>query len=484
MKHTARRLKMLALALAMVTLAACGSALAAESDDMVIAPPTPQVISVQLNGEALAFTDAVPTATDGRTFLPFRAVFEAMGAEVAYDADAKAVSASRDGTTVVMTLDSVLATVTKDDVGTELTMDVAPYAADNRTYVPVRFAAQAFGCAVGWDQDDQTVILVDTQKLLDTALAQREFTYLKKYMDYSEQFQQGIWDVDAKFDAAVTMMGAGPLTLTGTMEGTTAEGTQMAATMNMKMDMQALMEDMAKLSGKPLTLTDEDQAVLDAMKNGGIDLDVRADMAEGLMYMALSGSALETLELPADTWYSLDLAAQYNQLGLDYTTLMGAAKTMDLSDLLELSLSSVALNDKDTDYALVSALVDGVAKTLCDEAFVKDGSNYTATYTLDDADAQMTCLFTLIMDADKVVGYDISMKVTATGDQVGMALTMDMGVDAENQLTTALQMDMGEMMDMSMNITGAYTAGTTAPVTAPPTGANIISFDALTGQGA
>ena len=43
--------------------------------------PAPSGIAVQLNGEALTFTDAVPVAQDGRTFLPFRAVFEAMGAE-------------------------------------------------------------------------------------------------------------------------------------------------------------------------------------------------------------------------------------------------------------------------------------------------------------------------------------------------------------------------------------------------------------------
>ena len=71
----------LALALSLTVLSACGSALAAEDDTMLISP-APSGIAVQLNGEALTFTDAVPVAQDGRTFLPFRAVFEAMGAEV------------------------------------------------------------------------------------------------------------------------------------------------------------------------------------------------------------------------------------------------------------------------------------------------------------------------------------------------------------------------------------------------------------------
>ena len=71
MKRFIRTLLVLGAAL---TLLGSSAALAAED-----AAP---VISVQLNGENLTFTDAVPQARDNRTFLPFRAVFEAMGADV------------------------------------------------------------------------------------------------------------------------------------------------------------------------------------------------------------------------------------------------------------------------------------------------------------------------------------------------------------------------------------------------------------------
>ena len=159
--------RILAAATALTVLSTGASALAAEAAPIAEAPVS--TIAVQLDGQALTFTDAVPQVKEERTFLPFRAVFEAMGAEVSYDAETNQVSATRDGTTVTMTLGSTEAAVTTGDVTTTLTMDVAPYAAENRTYVPVRFAAQAFGCAVGWDQDDSTVILVDTQKLLQDA---------------------------------------------------------------------------------------------------------------------------------------------------------------------------------------------------------------------------------------------------------------------------------------------------------------------------
>ncbi len=48
-------------------------------------------------------------------------------------------------------------------------MDVAPYSKGGRTYVPVRFAAEAFSCAVGWDGDEHTVMIVDVETLLGDA---------------------------------------------------------------------------------------------------------------------------------------------------------------------------------------------------------------------------------------------------------------------------------------------------------------------------
>ena len=62
----------LALLCALALLGCAGPALAAEDPG----------ISVQLDGEELVFPDAVPEAVDGRIFLPARAVFEALGAQV------------------------------------------------------------------------------------------------------------------------------------------------------------------------------------------------------------------------------------------------------------------------------------------------------------------------------------------------------------------------------------------------------------------
>ena len=102
-----------------------------------------------VNNNVVDMKDAAPFAQDNRTFVPFRALGEALGATVEYDQTAKTVTYNLGGTEIVMTLDSKTYTVN----GNEKTMDVAPFAKDQRTYVPVRFVGEALGFEVTGLQD-------------------------------------------------------------------------------------------------------------------------------------------------------------------------------------------------------------------------------------------------------------------------------------------------------------------------------------------
>ena len=101
-----------------------------------------------------ATIDSAPMIQNDRTFVPFRALAEAFGAEVAYDEATQAVTAKLNGVEVVMTIGSATYTVN----GAEKTMDVAPFINGSRTMVPVRFAAEAFGIKVipTYDQNGAT----------------------------------------------------------------------------------------------------------------------------------------------------------------------------------------------------------------------------------------------------------------------------------------------------------------------------------------
>lgn len=110
------------------------------------------VIKVQLDGRMLAF-DQPPLIVDGRTLVPFRSVFEAMGANVKYIADTKTVIANKTVTTITLKIGSTKAQV--DDRTVEL--DVAARVENGRTMVPLRFVGEAMGYEVVWDGDAKTI---------------------------------------------------------------------------------------------------------------------------------------------------------------------------------------------------------------------------------------------------------------------------------------------------------------------------------------
>lgn len=111
-------------------------------------------IVVTVNKNTITF-DQNPLVINGRTLAPVRAIFEALGATVEWNNDTREVTSTKDGTTIVMTIDNT--TMYKN--GEAIVLDVAPQIIGERTLVPVRAIAEAFNCIVEWDNDTQTVII-------------------------------------------------------------------------------------------------------------------------------------------------------------------------------------------------------------------------------------------------------------------------------------------------------------------------------------
>ncbi len=117
-------------------------------------------VSVILDGERVAF-DVPPQIISNRTMVPIRAIFEALGAKVEWDAETRTAKATIDGYVVKCTLDSRYMSVR----GKNVKMDVSPVIVDGRTLVPARFVAEAFGGVVGWDGDTRTVYITSAASL-------------------------------------------------------------------------------------------------------------------------------------------------------------------------------------------------------------------------------------------------------------------------------------------------------------------------------
>ena len=113
-------------------------------------------IKITINEEAKTF-DVMPVIVDGRTLVPMRGIFEALGAEVGWDDATKTVTGTTPKVTVKLQIGSKLAVVNSN----AKTLDVPAQIVEGRTMVPVRFIAESMGCKVDWDANTKTVIIVD-----------------------------------------------------------------------------------------------------------------------------------------------------------------------------------------------------------------------------------------------------------------------------------------------------------------------------------
>ena len=111
--------------------------------------------AVEVDGKAVKFEDQYPIIEDGRTLIPIRALSEALGAEVEWDGTLRCVYINKDGTSIELTIGRSDAYI--DGMAYEL--DVAADIINDRTMVPLRFAAEALGCEVEWDGDARTVVI-------------------------------------------------------------------------------------------------------------------------------------------------------------------------------------------------------------------------------------------------------------------------------------------------------------------------------------
>ncbi len=144
----------------LITIAAA-VALAAAAGTTALADDS---INVIVNGEAIDFSgDQAPIIQNDRTLVPFRAVFEKMGAKVDWYEDSQLCEATYGSITVNLTIGENVMYI--GDAAT-VEVDVPAQIINDRTMVPVRVISEGIGATVNWDEETRTVT-VDTPELTE-----------------------------------------------------------------------------------------------------------------------------------------------------------------------------------------------------------------------------------------------------------------------------------------------------------------------------
>lgn len=102
-------------------------------------------VDVYVDGQQVNFdTQPIVDATANRTLVPFRQIFEALGAEVWYDAIKKSAFGKKDNMTIELPINEKVAYKNNELI----TLDVASRIVNGRTMVPLRFISETLGCTV------------------------------------------------------------------------------------------------------------------------------------------------------------------------------------------------------------------------------------------------------------------------------------------------------------------------------------------------
>lgn len=428
--------------------------------DMPQAPS--QKPAVMLNGDYVAFDDAVPVNVNGRVMVPFRAILEALGATVSYDKDTKEISAVLGDRSISFYAGKADIKIEENGEVSKITMDVVPFidAYTQRTYVSTRFAAEAFGLSVGWDNSEKTVIIIDFKSMIPEIAA--KFKTVGMILDSQDFDWTQNYKTTGDLNLAVSLDKAFVREMTGlTANGINAalkmniEGIQKGMNIDAKVGIDTDIDEIYDLIG----ISGPEKAYVEEMLKG-LDIAVKMDdeniyISMGLLDYIMQG---ETGEAPAKgqtTWYVIPLSLVYdvyNELGIDFETLMKSVTAVKtLEDYLEMFMNMSGSNLNIYTYKKVCIAVAIFDEFIGDDEFTKSGNTYTLSITPESVARKFAKLGSETAEEylEKMttagINFDLGLKIktTSAGKMLGydlkgaMDLTDLIGMDNAKMTLTA-----------------------------------------------
>ena len=433
-------------------------------------------VGVMVDGTYVQFPDAVPEVVNGRTMVPCRQVLEAFGGTVTYE-NGEAVC-RLEGVTMRFQDGRDTALLTLAD-GTETTvqMDVPCYYKNGRTYIPVRFFAEALGCDVLWDGTYDTAVILRRDKI--TAELDSRFTVLNRFLKAMQSGGAGDhYKTTAKLDGDLTMLdsinGNKTYRFSADME-LLASGTTVNFTAKLKLG------DWAKLMAAARMLNYEDLAQLAASLKDA-RLEVIYDGEGGMLYMKVPGLSQLTYGTYADgCWLAMPVTSLTELESAGVTTAGGA--------LYENELAYAKYGTPVLVYRDMMETAGELAAYVGDECFQSNGGYSVLRYDKADYEAALAAEGgeEYAQWASEFEKLDLELKIAQSGDATFRVLVQnkDSGygdvvlVDASGSVSAAkvnmqMLLRLKNQFDLSLRYTASTSATTAQPVTAPPAGETVI----------
>jgi hypothetical protein len=123
---------------------------------------------IYINGNELT-VDVDPYIENGRTLVPLRNIFEALGCNVQWDSSAQKITATKSNTVLQLYIGGQA-----QKNGQNISLDAPAVVIDGRTMVPLRFVSESLGCSVDWNSDTGLINITSPNATQDN---EKTFTY-------------------------------------------------------------------------------------------------------------------------------------------------------------------------------------------------------------------------------------------------------------------------------------------------------------------
>lgn len=317
-------------------------------------------INLSINGEYQNYGDLQPIAVSNRTMVPLRPFLESLGATVSYE-NGIILATMENGDVMRMELESTALTITSGEESKVIDMDVTPYILNQRTYIPVRFAAESVGMSVTWDDFLGVAQLVDWTSFI--AEVDSHFTSMNAILAASLAQAQEQATYKITTDVSLDLMLYGETknevsSISGKAAGI-SDGTSASIDLVYDTDFEAMKNTMGSF------LPAEAVEALEMLN--GVKLSVRTDGSALYVSSPILSDALLGVVSESD-WLCMDL-------GSDETTELQTMLTQE-----DLTIGSL-LAAISSDYDDAQTAATGMRLLFDDSYFTVKQSGTTSTYT-------------------------------------------------------------------------------------------------------
>lgn len=421
-------------------------------------------LSVLVDGKEVVFTDACPENRENRNFLPFRAIFDALGAEVSYEDYTNTAVAVREDIRVEVPIGTNRVIVTRNGVREVVEMDVCSYIKDGRTYVPVRFMAQVLGYRVEWDQANVAITLIDVEKLVDQVMAGRTYTILEESRVLMDRYSGEACCVEGGMEYVLEQEGRVMASALAEYRGLTAPDGGMQLCLSVNADYSAWYQDQAQKLG----VTAADLGLDEQNLYPGIEWEMRRDVATERCYFYVTSAEGLGDTIPQKVWFSQSVGTEIN--GLDLVRLNEMGNALDAAVLIRAALSELDLTDSTTAMERARARASEVAWRLSDAMASGTQETKYLAWTVGGVTHALTAGY----DESGVLS-EILWEQGEKKDGVEHVNRLWMDVRGKVTLTTAVQ---GDGQSVFLRQSGTCTPTEELPQTTPPEGASVMPYGA------